>query len=155
MRMNPLLKDLHTYHHNIAISINQISKLLGELKTEACPPTECARLFNLLGSLHGDAEKRHHQNEEYIRECLLKTQAPIDQRVKDIEHDHRGFDRIAKKLKELEYSNLTQKEIVSIVEDYIKKYYNHMDIEENIFFPLAEKWLTDNQWQEIKDRWQR
>jgi hemerythrin-like domain-containing protein len=28
-----------------------------------------------------------------------------------------------------------------------------MDAEENIFFPAADKWLSDDQWQEIKHQW--
>ena len=153
--MNALLNELRHYHHDIAISINRISGLLGVLKDEPCGSADCKRLFKLLETLHGDAEKRHHENEELILRALLATQAPIHQRVKDIERDHHGFERIAAQIKALEDSGQTPREMAAFVEDYIHKYFDHMDGEENIFFPMAEKWLTDNQWQEVKRQWKR
>ena len=60
---------------------------------------------------------------------------------------------MATRLKELEHSALTPKEIAAFIDDYIHKYYDHLDGEENIFFPMAEKWLTDDQWLEIHKHW--
>ena len=153
--MNTLLNELHVYHHDVATIINRINGLLGVLKDESCGSADCQQLFKLLDALHGDAERRHHENEELIRRALLATRAPIHQRVKDIERDHHGFERIAAQLKTLEDSGLAPREMAAFVEDYIHKYFDHMDAEENIFFPMAEKWLADNQWQEVKRQWKR
>jgi hemerythrin-like domain-containing protein len=152
--MHSLLNELHAYHHNISATIGQVKILLCELKNETSDTVDRKKLFKLLESLHGEAETRHHQNEELIRRLLLTTRAPLHQRVANIERDHRGFDRIASQLKALEYSGLTPKEIATFIEDYIQKYYDHMDSEENIFFPMADEWLSDNQWQEIQQQWQ-
>jgi hemerythrin-like domain-containing protein len=152
--MHPLLKELHHYHQTISATIDQMKTLLDKLKLDACDAADRQQLFALLESLHGDAETRHHQNEELIRRLLLTTRATVHPRVLDIERDHQGFARIAQQLKALEHSSLTPREIATFIEDYIHKYYDHLDIEENIFFPLADEWLSDNQWQEIKQQWQ-
>ena len=93
------------------------------------------------------------KNEELIRLALLATDAPIHQRVMAIEQDHKAFKRIAGQLKMLEQSTQEARVIADTIEDFIKKYYDHMDAEENIFFPVADKWLSDTQWQEIKHQW--
>ena len=151
--MNVLLKELHTYHHEVAIKITQIKGLLGRLRHESASADDCKLLFKLLEALHGDAERYHHENEELIRRALLATEAPIHQRVKDIERDHQAFGRIAGQLKMLEDSTQEARVIADTIDDFIKKYYDHMDAEENIFFPVADKWLSDIQWQEIKRQW--
>ncbi|UVK97160.1 hemerythrin domain-containing protein [Pseudomonas sp. B21-048] len=151
--MNVLLKELHTYHHEVAIKITQIKGLLGRLRHESASTDDCKLLFKLLEALHGDAEQHHHENEELIRRALLATEAPIHQRVKDIERDHQAFGRIAGQLKMLEDSTQEARVIADTIDDFIKKYYDHMDAEENIFFPVANKWLSDIQWQEIKRQW--
>jgi hemerythrin-like domain-containing protein len=152
--MHPLLEELHHYHHDISVTIDQMKGLLDKLNNDAGDAADRQQLFALLESLHGEAETRHHQNEELIRRQLLTTNAPPNPRVLDIERDHQGFARIASQLKALEHSSLTQKEIATFVEDYISKYYDHLDSEEYIFFPLADEWLNDNQWREIKQQWQ-
>ncbi len=151
--MNVLLKELHTYHHEVAIKITQIKGLLGRVRHESAGADDSKLLFKLLEALHGDAERHHHENEELIRRALLATEAPIHQRVKDIERDHQAFARIAGQLKMLEDSTQEVRVIADTIDDFIKKYYDHMDAEENIFFPAADKWLSDIQWQEIKRQW--
>lgn len=151
--MNILLEELHRYHHEVAIKITQIEGLLGRMRHESAGADDCKLLFKLLEALHGDAERHHHENEELIRRALLATEAPIHQRVKDIERDHQAFERIAGQLKMLEDSTQEARVIADTIDDFIKKYYVHMETEENIFFPVADKWLSEIQWQEIKRQW--
>ncbi|MDX1369933.1 hemerythrin domain-containing protein [Pseudomonas sp.] len=153
--MHPLLEELHQYHHDISVTIDQMKGLLDKLNNDAGDAADRQQLFALLESLHGEAETRHHQNEELVRRLLLTTNAPPNPRVQEIERDHQGFSRIAAQLKALEHSSLTPKEIATFIADYISKYYDHLDSEEHIFFPLADEWLSDKQWQEIKQQWQR
>jgi hemerythrin-like domain-containing protein len=151
--MNALLKELHLYHHEVATKITQIKGLLGRVRHESAGTDDGKLLFKLLEALHGDAERHHHENEELIRRALLATEAPIHQRVRDIERDHQAFERIAGQLKMLEDSTQEARVIADTIDDFIKKYYDHMDAEENIFFPAADKWLSEIQWQEIKRQW--
>ncbi|MBM6446777.1 MULTISPECIES: hemerythrin domain-containing protein [Pseudomonas] len=151
--MNVLLKELHAYHHEVAVKITQIKESLRKLRHESNGADDCKLLFTMLEALHDDAERHHHENEELIRLALLATEAPIHQRVKDIERDHQAFGRIAGQLKMLENTTQETSVIADTVDDFIKKYYDHMEAEENIFFPVADKWLSDSQWQEIKRQW--
>ena len=151
--MNVLLNELHAYHHEVATKITQIKALVGRLKHESPVPDDFKQLFKMLEALHGDAERRHHENEEIIRRALLATDAPIHQRVKDIERDHLAFERIANQLKMLEDSTQEARVIADTIEDFIRKYYDHMEAEESIFFPMADKWLSDIQWEETKRQW--
>lgn len=143
--MNVLLKELQAYHHEVAMKITQIKELLKKIRHESDGADDCKLLFKMLEALHGDAERHHHENEELIRLVLLTTEAPIHQRVKDIERDHQAFGRIAGQLKMFEDTTQETRVIADTIDDFIKKYYDHMDAEEHIFFPAADKWLSDNQ----------
>ncbi|TWC47269.1 hemerythrin-like domain-containing protein [Pseudomonas sp. SJZ080] len=152
--MNVLLNELHAYHHDVSKKISQIKELLRKMRHESDGAADSKRMFEMLESLHGDAERHHHENEELIRRALLATEAPIHQRVKDIERDHQAFGRIAGQLKMLAGTTKDTSVIADTIDDFIQKYYDHMESEENIFFPAADKWLSDNQWQDIKRQWQ-
>ncbi|WP_237886320.1 hemerythrin domain-containing protein [Pseudomonas sp. PGPR40] len=151
--MNVLLKELQAYHHEVSMKITQIKELLRKMRHESDDADDCKLLFKMLEALHGDAERHHHENEELIRLALLETEAPIHQRVKDIERDHKAFGRIAGQLKMLEDTTQETRVIADTINDFIEKYYDHMAAEENIFFPASDQWLSDNQWQEIKRQW--
>lgn len=152
--MNVLLNELHAYHHDVSKKISKIKELLRKMRHESDGADDSKRMFEMLESLHGDAERHHHENEELIRRALLATEAPIHQRVKDIERDHQAFGRIAGQLKMLAGTTKDTSVIADTINDFIQKYYDHMESEENIFFPAADKWLSDNQWQDIKRQWQ-
>lgn len=152
--MHPLLEELHRYHHAISVTIAQLKELLACFKDGSCDAAERRKLFELLASLHGEGEARHHQNEELIRQQLMTTRAPLHIRVQEIERDHQGFARIASQLAALEGSGHTPEEIASFVEDYLRQYHDHLDGEEHIFFPMADEWLDDHRWQLVKQQWQ-
>ena len=153
--MHPLLEELHQYHRNISVTIHQLQTLLDQAKQENSEQTDCDSIFKLLNHLHGEAEVKHHKNEEVIRRQLMNTDAPIHQRVNDIAHVHLGFARITEQLCNLEASGRSVKEVCLFIEDYFNKYFDHMQGEETIFFPMADKWLTDFQWQEVQKIWQK
>ncbi|MDZ3991850.1 hemerythrin domain-containing protein [Pseudomonas sp. Teo4] len=151
--MNTLLKELHAYHHEMANNISQIKKLLKKIRHESDDASDCQLLFEMLNALHGYAEQHHHENEELIRRALLTTEAPIHPRILDIERDHQAFARIAGQLKMLADTTKDTSVIADTIEDFIQKYYDHMESEENIFFPAADKWLSNSQWLDIKHQW--
>lgn len=151
--MNILLNELHSYHHDMASKISQIRELLKKLKLQAIDDEDGKLLFEMLEALHGDAERHHHENEELVRRALLTTEAPIHRRILDIERDHQAFGRIAEQLRMLPGTTKDPKVIADTVDDFIGKYFDHMESEENIFFPAADKWLSDSQWLEIKHQW--
>ncbi len=153
--MHPLLEELHQYHSDISVTIHQLQTLLDQVKQYDAQQTDCSEIFTLLKSLRSPEEQKHHRNEEIIRKKLMDTEAPIHQRVEEIAHDHQGLSRITGQLINLETSDTSAREISVFIEDYLDKYFDHMQGEEAIFFPMADKWLTEQQWQEVQSSWQR
>ncbi|WP_299008243.1 hemerythrin domain-containing protein [uncultured Shewanella sp.] len=151
--MHTLLQELYDYHHNASSIIDELSTLLIQLKREKATSSDLKAVFRLLAVLHSNEEREHHQNEELIRQKLEATELPLHPRIQELENDHHGFDRIADHLMLLVDSELSQREMAAIIDDYIRKYYDHIDGEENIFFPMADKYLTDEDWQEIRQKW--
>lgn len=151
--MHPLLQELYDYHHDASKVIDELSGLLIQLKYEGSSVADIKPVFHLLSILHSDTERRHHLNEELIRQQLVATDLPLHPRIQDLENDHHGFDRIADHLKLLVDSELSHREMAAIIDDYIRKYYDHIDGEENIFFPMANKYLTSDDWETIRSQW--
>lgn len=152
--MHRLLQELYDYHHDASKVIDELNVLLNHLKLATSSVGNRQAVFHLLSVLHSNEERQHHQNEELIRKQLVATKRPLHPRIQDLENDHNGFDRIADHLKLLVDSELSHREIAAIIDDYIRQYYDHIDGEENIFFPMADKHLSDLDWQEIKNQWQ-
>ncbi len=151
--MHELLRELQNYHRQASAVINEIAKLNKELiQTKADDIRDL--ITNTLEELKSEKELNHHFNEELVREALMSTEAPIHRRVEQIAKDHAAFHRIMSSLQsQCQNNNCTNEELSSIINDYIDKYFDHLEAEETIFFPMAEKWLDDELWATVQEKW--
>ncbi|WP_299008241.1 hemerythrin domain-containing protein [uncultured Shewanella sp.] len=152
--MHPLLKELYAYHNNTSVTMDEVERLLAKLKANDSQLKDNDKLFHLLTVLHSQKESVHHQNEEVIRKRLVDNHVSLHPSILALEHAHKHFYDIANSLKTLVDSELNRQEIIAIIEDYLRQYFDHIDTEENIFFPVANKLLTDEDWKIIARQWQ-
>jgi len=151
--MHQLLSELNNYHRQASDRAEGLSRLTKELAQNGEGNVREA-ILDILENFNDDAEKAHHHNEELIRKALIKTDAPIHRRVEQIEKDHQAFDRIMSNiLSQCRDQHVTAAVLSCQINDYIDKYFDHLEAEETIFFPMAEKWLEDDQWEHIKKHW--
>ncbi|OZG69984.1 hypothetical protein BTA51_28350 [Hahella sp. CCB-MM4] len=151
--MHPLLEELLNYHRQASAVIKEISKLNQELtQTDASDIRDL--LINSLEELKSEEERNHHFNEELVREALMSTEAPIHRSVEQIAKDHAAFGRIMSSLQsQCQDDSCTDEELSSMITDYIDKYFDHLEAEETIFFPMAEKWLDEDLWANVQEKW--
>lgn len=152
--MHPLLKELYAYHQDTSVTIDEVERLLVKLKANDTPLKDNDDLFHFLTVLHSQKERVHHQNEEVIRKRLVDNNVSLHPSILALEHAHKHFYEIADTLKTLVDSELSRQEIIAIIEDYLRQYFDHIDTEENTFFPVANKLLTDKDWEVIASQWQ-
>ena len=151
--MHELLSELNSYHRQASDRAGDLSRLAKELAQNG---EEHVRetILEILATFNNEEEKAHHHNEELIRKALIKTDAPIHRRVEQIEKDHQAFGRILSNiLSQCQDPKVTAAVLSSQINDYIDKYYDHLEAEETIFFPMAEKWLEDEHWEHVKKSW--
>ncbi len=147
--MHPLLQELHNEHLTISIKLADIERAIStplQLKPFAL------KVILDLSELLNSSDLIHHYNEELIRTALFNSQAPIHPRVNDIHCDHLSFQRMPSVLEEKQLL-LSSNEIQALIKELILQYYDHMDGEENIFFPQADRWQNDDQWSSISGQW--
>jgi len=52
------------------------------------------------------------------------------------------------------YSNVISSNFIVMIKNFVNAYSDHIIIEDNDFFPFADIWLSDRQWQSIKQQWE-
>ncbi|WP_020406499.1 hemerythrin domain-containing protein [Hahella ganghwensis] len=151
--MHTLLEELLNYHRHVTTIIDEIAELNKELaRTKSGDIREI--IIEMLKSLRSDKEMSHHFNEELIRQALMTTDAPIHGRVEQIANDHAAFGRIISNLQsQCKDQGCSAEELSSVINDYIAQYFDHLEAEETIFFPMADKWLNQEQWNTVQQQW--
>ncbi len=153
--MHELLSELQSFHHQTsekAGDLARFTKVLAQNGEDHVRET----ILEMLEAFNSEEEHAHHHNEELIREALISTGAPIHRRVEQIEKDHHAFGRIMSNLLDQCRDHKVSSAVLSSqINDYIDKYFDHLEAEETIFFPMADKWLEEEQWEAIKKSWQQ
>jgi hemerythrin-like domain-containing protein len=101
------------------------------------------------------SERFHHPKEDtYLYAALRRRSSAANKELQEIEQQHAEG---AKLIRDLEQSLLRYEEggvgefpqFAKIVDEYAAFHWNHMHLEEDTVMPLAERYLTDADWQRI------
>ena len=152
--MHELIQELQQYHREKARNLFDLEKSVNNLLENGSSEEYGQTLQALFEPFQNIAEVAHHQNEEVILSELRKTSAPIHRRVDEISADHEAFDRkiVEISTKIIDHS-VSCTELCSTIKSFVAIYKDHADGEENIFFPMADKYLTGSHWGRIKKAW--
>ncbi len=151
--MNPHLEELYRYHKYVSTIISEMEPSVADLEADPNDDMALYKVVNALYSMRNDAEFVHHFNEELIRNELMRTDAPIHRNVEQIAEEHQAFDKRLLYLLTALSGRGSSVELTTQVRSYLENYQDHMQGEDTIFFPMAEKWLSDEHWQRIEKEW--
>lgn len=145
-----LTKDLVEEHKLIKKAIDLLEKAIGELsKGKEVEPIIFEQVTDFIKNF---ADKFHHAKEEdilfkeLIKKGMPEKDSPIEAML--IEHDQgRNFVKgIVKGTEDLKKGNKdANKEIIENAKGYIELLREHIDKEDNILYPLAEKTFTKDE----------
>ena len=152
--MHELIEELQQYHKEKARHLFDLERCVVSLG-ENGPNEEYAQLLRaMFEPFQNVAEVAHHHNEEAIFDELCKTSAPIHRRVNEISGDHQAFGRIILEIStKIIDQSVSCAELCSTIGSFVAIYKDHADGEENIFFPVADKFLQDKHWNRICKAW--
>ena len=113
-------------------------------------------LFTLiLDYIEGFSDRLHHPKEdEYLFAALRRRGAAANEALDVLERDHARGDELTRDLRYL----LSRCRVggagaveafAAAVEEYVDFYWRHMRLEEDVVLPLAERTLTEADWQPI------
>jgi hemerythrin-like domain-containing protein len=113
-------------------------------------------LFTLiLDYIEGFSDRFHHPKEdEYLFAALRRRGAGANDALDVLERDHARADELTRDLRYLlsrcrVAGAAAVEAFVAAVEEYVDFHWRHMRLEEEVILPLAERCLTEADWQPI------
>ena len=143
-------------HSALSAMLRSILLLLAEHRRQGTLP-DFAALRAMLFYVDEFPEKRHHRKESQLLFPKLRARTPISRELLDrLDDDHARGER---KIREVEHALLAFEMLgearrlafEQAVERYVEFYLAHMASEEREILPLAEKVLTQEDWQDLDE----
>ncbi|MBT8077567.1 MAG: hemerythrin domain-containing protein [Gammaproteobacteria bacterium] len=150
--MHGFIEELQQYHHEKAGHLHALQDYSVRLVEVA--DTRKDELTELFDPFRGVSETAHHRNEELILLHLRTTDAPIHRKVNEISADHAAFERILSQLMRMIVDeSVSHGELSDALQNFVTVYHDHASSEENIFFPIADEYMTERTWRAVRDDW--
>ena len=156
MTTHASLKIIRAEHSALAAMLRSILLLLARHRRNGTLP-DFAALRAMLFYVDEFPEKRHHRKESELLFPKLRARTPISRELLDrLDDDHARGER---KIREVEHALLAfemlgearRQAFEQAVERYVDFYLAHMALEEREILPLAEKVLTQEDWQDLDE----
>ncbi len=152
--MHRRIEELQQYHAKKSKALKELQSSISLLAETENLPALVGKIQELLSAFDADTESEHHRKEELILEELRKTEAPIHRKVDELSGDHRAFAKILGRLHQLIEENKGDPDLLSVqIGEFIKHYEDHAGTEELIFFPMADQYLEESNWQNVEKQW--
>lgn len=150
--MNQLMKDLTRDHKGLCQLLELLQTKLTMIE-QGLPP-DYTLISDAINYIESYVRRYHHPKEDIIYHYI------IEQQLDDKEHfiqscqEHQQFEPITEKLKASLQSILldvvvSKETFISHLNAFIDAERSHVQNEEKLIFPLIEKLLTQDDWQEI------
>ena len=99
----------------------------------------------------------HHPKEDLIFRRLHLRDPQAAESVGDLEREHEELASLTRKLASAVSRVLAEEElprayVMSLAQEFVGRYRQHIKMEEQLFFPAAERALTPEDWSEIDAR---
>ena len=150
------LQIIRDEHEALSAMLRSMPLLLSQRRPDGAPP-DFAALRAMLFYVDEFPEKRHHRKESELLFPKLRARTPISRELLDrLDDDHARGER---KIREVEHALLAfemlgearRQAFEQAVERYVEFYLAHMASEEREILPLAEKVLTQEDWQDLDE----
>jgi hemerythrin-like domain-containing protein len=152
--MHETVRIIRDEHVALAAMLRSIPLLLAEHRRKGTLP-DFAALRAMLFYVDEFPEKRHHRKESMLLFPKLRARTPISRELLDkLDDDHERGER---KIRNVEHALLAfeilgesrRAPFETAMERYVDFYLAHMALEEREILPLAERVLTEQDWDEL------
>src|SRR5690349_15781037 len=148
------IRIIREEHQALSAMLSSILLLLAQHRHQGTLP-DFGALRAMLFYVDEFPEKRHHRKESELLFPKLRARTPISRELLDrLDDDHARGER---KIREVEHALLAFEMLGEVrrqafeqaVERYVDFYLAHMAMEEREILPLAEKVLTERDWEDL------
>ncbi len=159
MSPHSTIRIIQDEHGALSAVLRSISLLLSECRRRKIPP-DFAILRAMLFYIDEFPEKVHHTKESRLLFPLLRERSVEAAEVLDrLDRDHAGSEQAVRVLEhellglemmtEARDADARREHFEASVHRYVAAYLEHIDCEERIVLPLAERVLTPGDWAEL------
>lgn len=153
--MSKTLDLLHGEHVHLAKLLKLLDRQIARFGAGERPEYEI--ISGVIGYCLDFPDQCHHPKEDLIFRRLHARDEQAAEAVGDLEKEHDELAGLTRKLASAVSRVLAEEElprayVMSLAQEFVGRYRQHIKMEEQLFFPAAERALTAQDWSEIDAR---
>jgi hemerythrin-like domain-containing protein len=150
--MAEVMRVLYQDHRNLAKLLNVLERQLAVFEDSGLPDYDVIR--GVLDYCTSYPDVCHHPKEDLVLNALSARDAAAADRVGDLRADHEELAALTARFlaqvhRVMAGAELPRDWFGNMARDFLDSYRNHMAMEEEVFFPLAEETLMPEDWAQI------
>ncbi len=150
--MVSILRNLRAEHVDMARILDLVEREIAALSTGGRPDYDL--LEDVLDYCLHYPDQVHHPKEDEVYRKLESRNPEAAAKIGDLQGAHEKLGALTRRFAQAIDSVLLEAEmprerIEAIAHEFVAAYREHLDMEERLFFPLAEKCLDAGDWAEI------
>ena len=150
--MVKIMETLRNDHRNMSKLLNMLEEQIGHVASDETP--DFALVDEIINYCLTYPDHFHHPKEDVIYRALIEKGANPNE-IGDMEIAHEELSGLTHRLAELtklarNSAGEHRSALASLLESFVRSYRLHIDAEDKIFFPMAERMLTSHDWNAIE-----
>ena len=151
--MPRVLDELHQDHINVDRLLRILASEFDKMSSMAAADYDVA--LDVVRYLTEYSDRYHHPREDLVYDRLLERVPQVSDDIKQVIKEHGDLGSHGSELREYlvaveSDAVITRERLREIAEAYIDQLRAHMFSEEDVFFPIAERHLTNADWEDIE-----
>jgi hemerythrin-like domain-containing protein len=147
--MAEVMKVLYLDHRNLAKLLKVLERQLEVFEDSGEPDYDVIRAVLDYCTTYPDV--CHHPKEDLVLDALSARDPAAADRVGDLHQDHEELAALTTRFlaqvhRVMAGAELPRDWFGTMARDFLESYWNHMAMEEEVFFPLAEETLAQEDW---------
>lgn len=153
--MTAIIDSLRSDHSRLTKLLDALERQLGAFEEGGQHDFEI--MDGILHYCRSYPDRHHHPCEDLVYEVLQRRNPPAAAAVGDLPREHAKLAALtgdfAAQLTAVEQDVPTQRRGLAVAaRAFLDAYRRHITMEEKLFFPAAERWLTPKDWRRIRQR---
>lgn len=153
--MPAVIDSLRQEHANMAKLLTVLDRQITIFDAGGSPDYDI--ISSVVQYLRDWSDRWHHPKEDLVMDKLRQRDAKAAEAVGDLEHDHEALAALTDRFLEaignvLHEEELLREQVSGLAAEFLRSQRRHMQGEESVFLPAAERALTTEDWAEIAMR---
>ena len=155
--MNLIVEQLQDDHRQLVRILYHLEREIKALSGMGKADASMEKILDILDYIQVYPEIWHHPTEDLIYEILLQKDIPAPELLANCIEEHGILELLTENLHsyldQLAAGNAgVRSRLIKAGSDYVKRQLTHMEHEQNTLFPLMERFMGQEDWEEIKRR---